>query len=141
MYIYIYKIMCIVFCWHPVYSHLHTFLFWIHLILFFFIYTLQHSRVGSLVYSHLQTSVCFWNTFNLFVFLHSYDVLLWAPWPMLFTYGVATISRLLENVGLFNRILSLLESSCAKETYCFCFKEPNMSVLRTVLRRNLLFLF
>ena len=37
-------------------------------------------------------------------------------------YGVATISRLLEIIGLFCRILSLLWVSFAKETYHF--KEP-----------------
>ena len=38
------------------------------------------------------------------------------------TYGVATISRLLEIIGLFCRISSLLYSSFAKETYNF--EEP-----------------
>jgi len=37
-------------------------------------------------------------------------------------YGVATISRLLQMIGLFCRISSLLEGSFAKETYNF--KEP-----------------
>jgi len=37
-------------------------------------------------------------------------------------YGVATISRLLQIIGLFCRILSLLQSSFATETYNF--KEP-----------------
>ena len=37
-------------------------------------------------------------------------------------YGVATISRLLKIVGLFCRILSLLQESFAKETYVF--KKP-----------------
>ena len=37
-------------------------------------------------------------------------------------YGVATISRLLKNIGLFCRISSLLQVSFAKETYNF--KEP-----------------
>jgi len=37
-------------------------------------------------------------------------------------YGVATISRLLNMIGLFCRISSLLEVSFAKETYTF--KEP-----------------
>ena len=37
-------------------------------------------------------------------------------------YGVATISRLLEMICLFCRILSLLWVSFAKETYHF--KEP-----------------
>jgi len=39
-------------------------------------------------------------------------------------YGVATISRLLKIIGLFGRISSLLQSSCAKETYNF--KEPTI---------------
>ena len=34
-------------------------------------------------------------------------------------YGVATISRLLKIIGLFCRILSLLQGSFAKETYDF----------------------
>ena len=38
------------------------------------------------------------------------------------TYGVATIRRLLKIIGLFCRILSLLQGSFAKETYNF--KEP-----------------
>ena len=38
------------------------------------------------------------------------------------SYGVATISRLLKNIGLFCRISSLLQGSFAKETYNF--KEP-----------------
>ena len=37
-------------------------------------------------------------------------------------YGVATIGRLLQIIGLFCRILSLLEGSFAKETYNF--QEP-----------------
>jgi len=37
-------------------------------------------------------------------------------------HGAATISRLLEIIGLFCRILSLLQDSFAKETYHF--KEP-----------------
>ena len=37
-------------------------------------------------------------------------------------YGVATMSRLLENIGLFCRIWSLLQGSFAKETHNF--KEP-----------------
>ena len=40
----------------------------------------------------------------------------------IFTYGVATISRLLKMIGLFCTILSLLWVSFAKETYHF--KEP-----------------
>jgi len=40
-------------------------------------------------------------------------------------YGVATISRLLKNIGLFCRISSLLLGSFAKETYIF--KEPTNS--------------
>jgi len=39
-----------------------------------------------------------------------------------FTYGVATIRRLLKILGLFCRISSLLKGSFAKETYNF--KEP-----------------
>jgi len=34
-------------------------------------------------------------------------------------YGVAMISKLLEILGLFRRILSLLKDSFAKETYDF----------------------
>ena len=41
---------------------------------------------------------------------------------MPFGYGVATISRLLNMIGLFCKILSLLWVSFAKETYHF--KEP-----------------
>ena len=37
-------------------------------------------------------------------------------------YGAATISRLLNIIGLFCRILSILQGSFAKETYHF--KEP-----------------
>ena len=37
-------------------------------------------------------------------------------------YGVATISRLLEIIGLFCSISSLLQGSFARETYDF--KEP-----------------
>jgi len=40
----------------------------------------------------------------------------------IFWYGVATISRLLNIIGLFGRISSLLWGSFAKETYIF--KEP-----------------
>jgi len=46
----------------------------------------------------------------------------------LLSYGVATISRLLQIIGLFCRITSLLLGSFAKETYHF--KEP------TQLSRN-----
>jgi len=38
------------------------------------------------------------------------------------SYGVATISRLLQIIGLVGRIHSLLKGSFAKETYNF--KEP-----------------
>jgi len=38
------------------------------------------------------------------------------------SYGVATSSRLLKNIGLFSRISSLLYGSFAKETYVF--REP-----------------
>ena len=38
---------------------------------------------------------------------------------ILYTYGVATISRLLKIIGLFCRILSLLQGSFAKETCNF----------------------
>jgi len=37
-------------------------------------------------------------------------------------YGVATMSRLLQFIGLFRRISSLSQGSFAKETYHF--KEP-----------------
>ena len=37
-------------------------------------------------------------------------------------YGVATIRRLLESIGLFCRTQSLLQGSFAEETYNF--KEP-----------------
>jgi len=40
-----------------------------------------------------------------------------------YSYWVATISRRLQIIGLFCRILSLLLGSFAKETYNF--KEPN----------------
>jgi len=40
----------------------------------------------------------------------------------MYTYGVATISRLLKIAGLFCRISSLLQGSCANET--FNVKEP-----------------
>jgi len=40
-----------------------------------------------------------------------------------YVYGVATVSRLLKNTGLFCRISSLLLGSFAKETYNF--KEPS----------------
>jgi len=48
----------------------------------------------------------------------------WYKWIGLvkFSYGVASISRLLKIVGLFCRISSLLYGSFAKETYNF--KEP-----------------
>ena len=35
----------------------------------------------------------------------------------MFTYGVATISRLLQIIGLFCKISSLIQGSFAKETY------------------------
>ena len=41
----------------------------------------------------------------------------------IYGYGVATISRLLETIGLFCRISSVLYGSFAKETYNF--KEPS----------------
>jgi len=41
---------------------------------------------------------------------------------MISHYGVATMSRLLQIIGLFCRIWSLLQGSFAKETYTF--KEP-----------------
>jgi len=43
-----------------------------------------------------------------------------------YEYWVAMISRLLQNIGLFCRIQSLLQCSLAKETYNF--KEPNTYV-------------
>jgi len=50
-------------------------------------------------------------------------------------YGVATISRLLQIIGLFCRIWTLLSGSFAKETYNF--KEPtNRSPLICILARR-----
>ena len=49
-------------------------------------------------------------------------------------YWVATISRLLKIIGLFGRILSLLQVSLAKENYHF--KEPTNQ--RTIILRSLL---
>jgi len=44
------------------------------------------------------------------------------PYGHALTYGVATIDRLFKIIGLFCRILSLLQVSFTKETYHF--KEP-----------------
>ena len=47
------------------------------------------------------------------------------------TYGVATISRLLKNIGLIAENRSLLQGSFAKETYVF--KEPTNRSLPILL--------
>jgi len=58
-------------------------------------------------------------------------------------YGVATISRLLKIIGLFCRILSLLQVSFAKETYNFeeptnrCHPIPVSNKCLTKLRESL----
>jgi len=77
--------------------------------------TLKFSVI-TLVYICNDNSTDFW-VFIGYAILFSAAAESWAG------YGVATISRLLEIIGLFCRISSSLQGSFAKETYNF--KEPS----------------
>ena len=76
------------------------------------------------IYSLLQGS-CAKETYTLidckkFCDLHVTQLCHVTPYELMcVTYGVATVSRIDKIVRLFCRIYSLLQGSCAKETYSF----------------------
>jgi len=71
------------------------------------------------VISRMNESRHTWRSHFTYKWVLSHMKEIYHIWTDQVTYGVATVSRLLKNIGLFCRISSLLQGSFAKETYDF----------------------
>jgi len=120
-----------------IYIHIHTYIYlsiymFANVYRYIHIFIYIHTGIYIHTYIYLRrevvtSSVLFWRCALLF-WLRTYNRNTWRynrktrMHVYMQLYGVATISRLLEIIGLFCRISSLLHGSFAKETYHF--KEP-----------------
>jgi len=73
-----------------------------------------HVHVCIRIYAYTHTNIRIYSYICIRIHRHTHI--------LIYSYGVATISRLLKIIGLFCRIQSLLQGSFANETYNF--KEP-----------------
>jgi len=86
---------------------------------YIYIHIYIYTYICTHTYVHINIYICTY----IYIHLYLYDVSKYIRICLhTYTYGVATISRLLRIMGLFCRIQSLLQGSFAKETYNF--KEP-----------------
>jgi len=120
MYIYIY-----IYMYMNIYIYIHIYIY-IYIHIYIHIYVYIHIHISIYTPCHMYEWVVkpsLDNNWSLSHYGRSLFTLWWVSFHIIVGlishYGVAMISRLLKNIGLFCRISSLLEGPVAKETYVF----------------------